>query len=157
MKKNNVAVIMLLLSIMAGGWILSACSSDTGQSGPKQVVIQMFGAMEKNDKAALTRLLDLPTLMNNIREDYSLHSDSARVFTSPQQILDDLTDSGLTKTRWFSYQRIINGTEINDETATVEVTFVDKPNSKAYLTKFGLHKVDAKWRIYSFKTEDQPS
>ena len=44
-----------------------------------------------------------------------------------------------------------------DETATVEVTFVDKVNSKAYLTKFGLHKVNGKWRIYSFKTENQPA
>jgi hypothetical protein len=157
MKKNYIALVMLLVSTISGGWILSGCSSDSGQSGPKQVVIRMFGAMEKNDKGALTRLLDLPTLMNNIREDYALQSDTARTFTSPQQILEDLTDSGLTKTRWFSYQRIINSTEISGETATVEVTFVDKAHSKAYLTKFGLHKVDGKWRIYSFKTEDRPS
>ncbi len=147
----------MLVLMVSSGWIFTGCSSDADQSAPKQTVISMFGAMEKNDKAALTRLLDLSALMQNIREDYALNTDSARTFTSPQQILEDLTDSGLTKTRWFSYQRIINKSDVMDETATVEVTFVDKVNSKAYLTKFGLHKVNGKWRIYSFKTENQPA
>ena len=130
---------------------LSGCSSSVS-STPKGVVMAMFGAMEKNDKATLAHLLDLPTLMKNINEDYALQSDSPRVFTSPQQILEDLTDSGLTKTRWFSYQRILNKTEVTYKTATVEVTFVDKENSKGYRTKFGLHKVNGKWKIYSFKS-----
>jgi hypothetical protein len=108
--------------------------------------------MEKDDKAALAHLLDLAELMKNVSEDYAFHSDdSARVFTSPQQILDDLTGDGLTKSRWFSYQRIINKADVMGETATVEVTFVDKDLSKGYRTKFGLHVQNGKWKIYSFK------
>ncbi|NOY88938.1 MAG: hypothetical protein GXO93_06045 [FCB group bacterium] len=130
---------------------LSGCSSSI-LSTPKGVVMAMFGAMQKDDKATLAHLLDLPILMKNINEDYALQSDSPRVFTSPQQILEDLTDGGLTKTRWFSYQRVINKTEVSGETAIVEVTFVDKQNSKGYRTNFGLHKVNGKWKIYSFKS-----
>lgn len=111
----------------------------------------MFGAMERNDKSALAYLLDLPELMKTVNEDYALQFDEPRSFFSPQEILDDLTDDGLTKKRWFSYQRIINDVEIMGETATVEVTFNDKKNSKAYLTKFGVHQVNGKWKIYSFK------
>jgi len=112
----------------------------------------MFGAMEKNDRATLAHLLDLAELMGNINEDYALKNDKPRVFTSPEQILDDLTGDGVTKKRWFSLQRIVNKAEIDGETATVEVTFIDKDQSKGYRTKFGLHKVHDRWKIYSFKT-----
>ncbi len=126
------------------------------QDDPRQVVISFFGAMEKNDKATLARVLDLPELMRNTREDYSVATDTPRVFTDPQQILNDLTDSGLTKQRWFSYQRIINNASVQGDAATVEVTFVNKEVGKAYLTKFGLHRVNGRWRIYSFKTFESP-
>jgi hypothetical protein len=112
----------------------------------------MFGAMEKDDRATLAHLLDLAELMRNFSEDYALQTDSPRVLTNPEQILDDLTGEGLTKRRWFSLQRIINKVEVTGETATVEVTFVDKQQSKGYRTKFGLHVVNGKWKIYSFKT-----
>jgi len=111
----------------------------------------MFGAMEKDDKATLAHVLDLAELMRNYSEDYALQTDSPRVFTNPEQILEDLTGDGVTKRRWFSFQRIINKVEVMGETATVEVTFVDNRQSRSYLTKFGLHIVNGKWKVYSFK------
>jgi hypothetical protein len=146
------AAAVLLLAVM----FLAGCSSSPSQTDPRKVVISMFGAMEKNDQAALARLLDLPALMNNTQSDYAMQTDSPRVFTSPKQILDDLTDNGATKQRWFSFQRIVNTSQINGDHATVEVTFVDKATSKAYMTKFGLLKTNGKWRIYSFNTETTP-
>lgn len=148
MKRNLIisfAFLIYLVSLTAG------CSQEAGQD-PKSAVIQMFGAMERDDKSALARLLDLPELMKNINEDYSLQTETPRVFTNPQDLLDDMTEDGLTKQRWFSYQRIINKAEVMGETATVEVTFVDKENSQGYRTKFGVHLKQGKWRIYSFKT-----
>ena len=131
--------------------LLGACSGvDMGD--PRQVVIGMFGAMEKDDKAALTHYLDLAELMKNTQEDYALSGDTARVFTSPEDVLNDLTGQGQTKKTWFGLQRIVNNAEIQGDHATVEVTFVDKANSRGYRTKFGLHKVEGEWRIYSFKT-----
>jgi hypothetical protein len=153
-RRHRWVGLVLLLGLTSAA--LSGCSS-SGPSDPKQAVIAMFGAMEKNDMGALAHLLDLAKLMENVNEDYALQSDNPRVITNPKQILEDLTGEGLTKKRWFSYQRIINKTELMGETATVEVTFVDKEQSKAYLTKFGLHIVNGKWKIYSFKTyQDRP-
>jgi len=119
---------------------------------PRQVVIAFFGAMEKNDQASLAHLLDLGALMKNTEEDYALQGTKPRVFVNPQQILDDLTHDGETKQRWFSLQRIVNQAEITGETATVEVTFVDKDASRGYRTKFGLRKTGERWKIFSFKT-----
>jgi len=150
MKKNVYKRLRLLLAVCCLSFVI-ACSSST-VSDPKSVVITMFGAMEKNDKATLAHILDLPELMRNYNEDYALQTDSPRVFTNPEQILEDLTEDGLTKRRWFSLQRIINDVEVMGETATVEVTFVDKEQSHGYMTKFGLHVINGKWKIYSFKT-----
>jgi hypothetical protein len=149
MKRYLLIIGCLLLLVLLVG-----CSTDS-TSDPREVVISMFGAMEKNDKAALAGILDLPELMKIYNSDYALKTDSIRMFTSPQQILEDLTDDGLTKTRWFSYQRIVNKSFIDGEAATVEVTFVDKEKSVGYRTKFGLHKINNKWRVYSFKTVEE--
>lgn len=143
---------MALLILMALP-LLGGCSSDQNSDGPKKTVISLFGAMEKDDQAALLYVLDLPELMTNLNEDYALQTDSPRVFTSPEQVLEDLTGEGLTKKTWFALQRIISSVNhTSEETATVDVTFVDKEKSHGYMTRFGLHKVNGKWKIYSFKT-----
>ena len=64
---------------------------------------------------------------------------------------NDLTGDGRTKERWFALQRIIADVEIRGDVADVGVSFVDKEASKGYLTKFGLHRVNGKWKIFSFK------
>lgn len=143
--------ILLILSVV----MMNGCSA-SGPADPKSAVISLFGAMEKDDEAALAHLLDLQELMQNINEDYALATDSPRVFTNPLEILQDLTGDGLTKQRWFSMQRIIGDTRVMGESATVEVTFVDKDTGNAYLTKFGLHVKNEKWKIYSFKTFQEP-
>jgi len=51
----------------------------------------------KDDKAALAHLLDLGELMSILNDDYALQTDEPRHFTSPEQILDDLTGEGQTK------------------------------------------------------------
>ena len=145
----------MVWAIWAAGVILSLAScagKGSDSSDPKEVVIAVFGAMEKDDKASLAHLLDLAELMKNTNQDYALTTDQPRTFTNPQQVLDDLTGEGLTKQRWFAMQRIVNKSEVLGETATVEVTFVDKQASKGYRTLFGLHRVNDKWRVYSFKT-----
>lgn len=131
--------------------LLAACSQISNDS-PKDVVIKFFGAMERNDTGRIAHLLDLPALMNIRDQDYALQTDSPRVFRNPDDILGDLTDGGLTKTRWFAMQRVIGNTEANGDTAFVEVSFIDKNTNTQYYNKFGLHKPDGRWKIFSFKT-----
>lgn len=147
---KSILVSLIALSIA----LLAVSCTSSGPSGPRAAVIELFGAMEKNDQAALAHLLDLSALMKNSEFDYALKTeDEPRQFTSPIEILEDLTGDGLTKKRWFSLQRIVNRVEMFGETATVEVTFIDKNSSKSYLTKFGVHVVNEKWKIYTFKVE----
>ena len=145
----------LLLGLVIVG--LPIACSDADLDDPREVVIALFGAMEKNDEARLAHILDLPSLMRNTEEDYALAGGQPRVFTNPQDILKDLTHDGETKRRWFQFQRIVNKAVVTDDVASVEVTFVDKDSSRGYMTNFGLRKTNDKWRIYSFKTlKDSP-
>jgi len=132
--------------------IILGLSCSTGDS-PKDVVVHMFGAMDRNDIAALNDILDIPALMESDVEDYSLQADTPRVFHSPEDLLNDLTGEGKTKRRWFSYQRVLGNTEIKGDTAFVEISFIDKAKSTQYYNKFGLHKdINGRWKIYSFRT-----
>jgi len=142
------------LILLAG--LLTGCS-DLDLEDPRQVVIAMFGAMEKNDQAALAHILDLPELMKTSGDDYAFQTDEPRTFHDPQEILEDLTNDGKTKEVWFGLQRIVNKAQIMGESATVEVTFVDKDASKGYRTAFGLHRIHGKWKIYSFQTMEEGS
>lgn len=146
MKRLSTIIAITLIGVMA----LTAGCSDSKPNDPKAAVIAMFGAMEKNDRATLAHLLDLAELMRNLNEDYALQTDTPRRFTNPEQILDDLTGDGETKTRWFALQRIVNVVNVEGSQATVEVTFVDKEASKGYRTKFGLHMAQDRWKVYSF-------
>ena len=150
-----------LLPAMAGLMLLTLAAasgcSDIDMNDPRQVVIAMFGAMEKNDQAALAHILDLPELMRTSGDDYAFQTDKPRTFHDPQEILEDLTNDGKTKEVWFSLQRIVNTAQIMGETATVEVTFVDKDASRGYRTAFGLHKRHGKWKIFSFQTMQEGS
>jgi hypothetical protein len=146
------SIVYLLLGLLAiQVFIFLGCSSSRDGT-PREVVIQLFGAMERNERATLPRILDLRSLMSEQEEDYALQRNTARKFYNPEAILDDLTDSGLTKIRWFSMQRVVGNAEINGDTAFVEVSFIDKEKSIQYYNKFGLHRRKGHWKIYSFKT-----
>ena len=146
-------VLLAITALLMFG--LAAGCGNSKPSDPKAAVIAMFGAMEKDDRATLAHLLDLAELMKHYNEDYALQTDQPRKFTNPEQILDDLTGDGKTKERWFSLQRIINEVNVEGQHATVEVTFVDKQASQGYRTRFGLHVVNDRWKIYSFNTFPQ--
>ena len=140
---------LLFIFIVVG--LIPACSGGGGNN-PKDIVIRLFGAMERDEKAAVAHLLDIPALMEIEGEDYALQRKTPRKFYNPEDILNDLTGEGLTKSIWFSMQRVIGSTKIVGDTAFVEVSFIDKGKGIQYFNKFGLHKKDGIWKIYSFKT-----
>lgn len=142
----------LALLFVSGALIsVTGCSGNVGRR-PKQVVIKLFGAMERNDKGAVANALDLVSLIQVRDRDYALNLDTPRVMNSPTDILDDLTGEGETKRVWFDLQRVVGEEEIVGDTAYVEVTFGDRDSGRYFYNKFGLHKVGDQWRIFSFRT-----
>jgi hypothetical protein len=148
---NKILLYVCLLSALFLSAQFIGCAGAGGGS-PKDVVIKLFGAMERNDRAGIVNLLDMAALMNITDHDYALQRKEPRVFHNPEALLDDLTGTGLTKTKWFNMQRVVGNTEIHGDTAYVEVSFISKKTNTQYYNKFGLHRQNGRWRIYSFKT-----
>lgn len=134
---------------------LTACSSKVNtEEDPRKVVIKMFGAMEEDDRETLAHYLDFVSIMQSGGDDYALSGDTARTFHSPEQILDDMTDTGLTKKRWFAMQRVVGSSTQDGDQALVEVSFIDKNTNTQYFNRFGLKKVNGVWKIYSFSVKE---
>ncbi|MFH2035754.1 MAG: hypothetical protein ABIJ45_05070 [Candidatus Zixiibacteriota bacterium] len=148
--KNQMKLINGLIIFIMAAIMISACESKYS-SDPKDTVIKLFGAMERNDKAAILPLIDLAQIMERGTSDYALQTDQPRVFHQPEELLEDLTGEGLTKTRWFSMQRVIGEVDMLGDSATVEVSFINKTTNIQYYTKFGLYKKEGYWKIYTFR------
>lgn len=146
MRKFFVFLVPAVLLIIAG------CSSGPNTSSdPTKVVVQMFRAIENNDRDKLAHFLDFPALMTPTGSDYALNLDTARTFTDPEEILNDLLPGGQTYESWKDLQKIVNKTiSQTADSAVVEVTFNNKQTGRAYRTAFGLDKIKGVWKIYSF-------
>jgi len=148
-----------LVIIVAAIMMLVGCSSKVNtEIDPRRVVMNMFGAMEENNREDLAHYLDFSQMLGRADRDYALSGDSARVFYTTEEILADLVDGGLTKKRWFSMQRVVGECTQSGDSALVEVSFIDQSNGTQYYTKFGLRSINGVWKIYSFRainTEEQ--
>jgi len=134
---------------------LSACGGNSySESDPRQVVIKTFGAMEDGNRSALAHYLDFGRLLNPGDRDITLKTDSVRNFRTPDELLDDLLEGGLTHDRWFAMQRVVGSSDQIGDTAWVEVSFISNETNRQYLNKWGLHKIDGNWKIFSFATMD---
>jgi hypothetical protein len=146
-RKIIVFLLPVLLLITAG------CGSkgDT-ESSPRRVVVKMLKAMEDNDRQKIAHYLDFKVLLQPGNRDYALQMDSIRTFRTLEDILDDLTEGGLTYERWMAMQRIVANDSIvpGGDTAFVEVSFISRETNTQYYNKWGLHKVNDIWKIYSF-------
>ncbi len=142
---------IIILILFLSTTLLTGCDKHSFDS-PRDVVVHLFGAMERDDQSAIIYLVDLPSMMALENEDYALQTDNPRTFHDPQEILEDLTGEGLTKRRWFSMQRVIGQTEQRGDSALVEVSFINKETGIQYYNKFGLCKKKDRWMIYSFRT-----
>jgi hypothetical protein len=142
----------IVMGVLICVLILLPMCGDLSDDSPKEVVIRLFGAMDRDDRAAIVYILDLPSMMGLENDDYALQTDSPRTFYNPEDILDDLTGEGLTKSRWFALQRVIGRMEIHGDSALVEVSFINKEKGIQYYNKFGLCRKNNGWKIYSFRT-----
>lgn len=149
MMKLFIALVIPALVVIAAG-----CSAGPNtESDPQKAVVKMFRAIENNDRQKLAYYLDFPALLSKRDVDYAL-SDTVRSFNNPEEILDDLLEGGFTNSRWTGLKKVINKSWQTGDSAVVEVSFMDTGKGKTYYTKFGLHRVNEAWKVYSFNVKN---
>ena len=145
MQKLTLILSSILMLLVIG------CSGGTAGSGdPRKVVIQTLRAVENNDRAVLARSLDFESLLSHGGTNVTLAGDSAHEFHDPEALLDDLMEGGQTHDRWLSMQRIVGNESQEGDTAYVEVSFINKTTNTQHYNKWGLRKIDGRWKIFSF-------
>ncbi len=139
---------MLLPAIIL---IVQGCASvgDT-TTDPRRAVINMIRAMEDSERDDIAHYLDFRSIMEPGDTDYALQMDSVRVFMDIEAVLDDLTEGGLTHSRWMAMQRVVGNAEQTGDTAYVEVSFISQETGKQYYNKWGLRKLNDRWKVFSF-------
>ena len=145
-------VFLLIPAVLLVVW---GCSSRTdSEIDARKVVLNFLRAMEKSDTTAVAHYLDFETLLAQIGTDYELLPDKPRIFYNPQELVNELVTGGLTHTRWMSMQKIVNKSAEANDSALVEVSFMDKDSGTQYYNKFGLRRINAVWKIYSFSVKE---
>jgi hypothetical protein len=148
MRKFLFALIPVILATFLG------CSSGfENESDPRKVVIKMFRAMEENERETIAHYLDFESLIKPGLEDYALKMDSVRKFKDFNALLDDLVEGGLTYERWSPLQKVVGAATESTDSALVEVSFINKNSETQYYNKFGLRKINDRWKIYSFSVK----
>jgi hypothetical protein len=117
-------------------------------------VKKLIAAVDRSDTTALKESLDLNWIVSQ-RLKGVLEKDSLASFLRKrQELLDDLTGNGATRVSWNNSLVVIGKSEVIGDSATVEVTYIDKTNGIKDYTKMGLYFKEGKWKVYDMKLKD---
>jgi hypothetical protein len=129
---------------------LASCASEPE---PRRTVMRFLESLRSDTTSYdyLTQLLDLDELVTET----SVYSyDSTISFDANRRNLAGLLlKGGDIRERWIKNQIILGNVELLRDTASVEVSFIDKNAVpvKQYYNKMGVHVVDGRWKIFSFR------
>jgi hypothetical protein len=117
-------------------------------------VKQLIAAVDQSDTTALKESLDLNWIVNQRLKGVPEKDSLASFLKKRQELLDDLTGNGATRVSWNNSLVVIGKSEVVGDSATVEVTYIDKTNGIKDYTRMGLYFKDGKWKIYDLKLKE---
>jgi len=138
-------LLLILLPIAA-----VSCSDDPE---PRKTVMHFLQSLRQDTTSYdyLSQLLDLDELV----KENSIHNyDSSRSAKENKVLLVSLLlEGGSVREKWLKNQIIVGSVATLGDTATVEVSFIDKESVpvKQYYNKMGVHHIDDQWKIFSFR------
>ncbi len=128
--------------------IVWSCSN---KPDPREDVKKLITAVDQSDTTALKGSLDLDRIVNQGLKGVPEKDRSELFSRKRQELLDDFTGNGATRTSWNNSLIVIGESHVAGDSATVEVTYIDKTNGIKDYTKMGLYFKDGKWKVYDLK------
>lgn len=128
--------------------------SCSNKPDPREDVKKLIAGVDQSDTTALKESLDLNWIVNQRLKGIPEKDSLASFLKKRQELLDDLTGNGATRVSWNNSLVVIGKSEIIGDSATVEVTYIDKTNGINDYTKMGLSFKDGKWKIYDLKLKE---
>jgi hypothetical protein len=125
-----------------------ACSKNPS---PRVVVMDFIEAVNKADTASLTQYLDLDKFTQEKLKELP-DSQRAAVFSGmKEQLWQNFLGTGGTRLRWQNKMIVVNKEDVQGDSASVEVTFVDQKTGITQYTRARLYRKDGRWWIYFIK------
>ena len=128
--------------------------SCSNKPDPREDVKKLIVGVDQSDTTALKESLDLNWIVSQRLKGVPEKDSLASFLKKRQELLDDLTGNGATRVSWNNSLVVIGKSEVIGDSATVEVTYIDKTNGIKDYTKMGLSFKDGKWKIYDLKLKE---
>jgi len=141
-------ICLCFLILLVTTW---SCSN---KPDPRENVKKLIAAVDQSDTTALKESLDLNWIVNQGLKVVSEKDSLASFLKKRQELLDDLTGNGATRISWNNSLVVIGKSEVIGDSATVEVTYIDKTNGIKDYTRMGLYFRDGKWKVYDLKLKE---
>ena len=137
-------------AVLAAMFALSGCG---GGPDPKGTVMDLFTGLHTNDTTLVRRSVDFDRAWMSVKEDLMQADDSLRTrIPWGDRLYGSLTGEGRLRTRWMKTQVVINKTQLLGDSATVEVSFIDRESGMHYYNQMGLVRKAGRWVIVAFRT-----
>jgi hypothetical protein len=135
------------ISLFVG--LFLACS---GGPNPKDTVFDFIEAVMVSDSTAVVDLLDVDAYVKSRMAEMSPEDSAAALESEREKTINSLLNDGPTRLKWMTQQIVVNEAKVYDDTAEVEVSFIDKTTRHMIYTKMQLVKqADGSWKITYFK------
>ncbi len=136
---------------LAIGLVLAMISGCSQQPSPKEAVMDFFAALHTQDTTMVRQNVDYSRAWQSVQYELEERNDSARTnidWASRLQIA--LSEDGFLRNRWTKMQIVIGETNVFGDSATVEVSFIDRVTRVQFYNEMALVLQDGQWRIVSF-------
>ncbi len=131
--------------------ILLPCCAN--RPDPRTTVKKFIEAVDQSDTTLINELLDFRALLKESLEGFSEKSKEELLPELRQNVLKDFSGEGITRMTWKNSLLVVGKSEVAGDSATVEVTYINKTSGTKDYTKIGLHLIDGKWKIFKLKLE----
>jgi hypothetical protein len=122
-----------------------------GKPNPKDTVMDLFTALHADDTTMVLQSVDTGRAWRSVSLDLKQPADSLLTAISWGERLESaLTGDGRLRSRWIKMQVVIGETEIKADSATVEVSFIDRDTRIQFYSRMALVFQDGHWRIVAF-------
>jgi len=140
-------------AVLAALWIVAGCPG-TSRPDAKSTVHAFFAALHSDDTTAVQACLDLSAAARSVRDEYpDLFGPSDSLNPDPgATLLIALSGDGIVRRRWMEDQIVLGKETVREDTALVEVSFIDRVTRVQYYNKMRLEYRTDRWVITHFRT-----
>jgi len=129
-------------------WLGLACSKSA--PSPRERVLDFVRLIQADSLPNILPFVDIDSVATY--EYAGARYDSLSLQEKKNRLIDGFLRDGEYRKVWSLSQIVVNEENfLNDSTATVEISFIDRATRIQYYSQMGLKKRISNWVIYSFK------